>query len=88
MLTRQTNWSGNHEYVAERLLQPRSIEELCSCGGRGRPDPGAGLAPLVHRPGRHHGVLVALADLPVEIEVDSPARSVRVSGGRPTGSWR
>ncbi len=83
--TRQTNWSQNHVYGAERLLQPRSLEELCAAVAE---------ADRIRALGSRHsftdladttGSLVALTDLPVEIEVDTTARSVRVSGGATYG---
>jgi xylitol oxidase len=78
---RQTNWSQNHVYVAERLLQPRSVEELCEAV--------AG-AQLIRALGSRHsftdladttGSLVSLQELPVEIDLDADAGSVRVSAG-------
>lgn len=75
------NWAGNHEYVATRLATPASLEELQELvAGTER------IRPL----GTRHsftdvadtpGVLVSVDGLPVELDLDPEARTVRVSGG-------
>ncbi len=79
--TRETNWSGNHVYLAERLLRPTTLEELAEI---------VGSADRVRALGSRHsftdladtsGTLVSLAGLPVEIEIDAGAGVVRVGGG-------
>ncbi|MFE2190090.1 FAD-binding protein [Streptomyces olivaceus] len=78
-----TNWAGNITYTAKELFRPRSPEtlrDLVAGSDRVRvlgsghsfneiAEPGAG------------GVLLSLADLPSEVDVDTAARTVRVGGG-------
>ncbi|MFC9915783.1 D-arabinono-1,4-lactone oxidase [Streptomyces sp. NPDC127197] len=78
-----TNWAGNITYTAKELHRPRTLDALRSLVtdsarvrvlGSGHSfneiaDPGA------------EGALVSLTALPPEIDVDTTARTVRVSGG-------
>jgi len=78
-----TNWAGNITYTANELHRPRSLSALSALVadsakvrvlGSGHSfnaiaEPGAG------------GVLLSLAALPAEVDVDSSARTVRVGGG-------
>ena len=78
-----TNWAGNITYTAKELFRPRSLNtlrDLVAGSDRVRvlgsghsfneiAEPGAG------------GVLLSLADLPSEVDVDTAARTVRVGGG-------
>ncbi|MFF3904639.1 D-arabinono-1,4-lactone oxidase [Streptomyces sp. NPDC001848] len=78
-----TNWAGNITYAAKELHRPHSLDALRSLVtdsatvrvlGSGHSfneiaDPGA------------DGVLLSLAALPDEVEVDTAARTVRVGGG-------
>ncbi|MER5911067.1 FAD-binding protein [Streptomyces sp. NPDC001982] len=78
-----TNWARNITYTAEEFHRPGSLDALrtlvAECArvrvlGSGHSfneiaDPGAG------------GVLVSIADLPPVLDVDTEARTVRVSGG-------
>ncbi|MGI5392047.1 D-arabinono-1,4-lactone oxidase [Streptomyces sp. CA-251251] len=78
-----TNWAGNITFTAGELSRPRStaaLRALVADGARVRvlgsghsfneiAEPGAG------------GVLLSLADLPAEVDVDTAARTVRVGGG-------
>jgi xylitol oxidase len=79
--SRETNWSGNYVYRAERLLRPTSLEEL----GRAVRE-----AEHLRALGSRHsftdladtvGSLVSLAGLPTDVEVDADESVVRVSGG-------
>lgn len=79
--TRETNWSGNYVYAADRLLRPSSLEELVRIVEE---------TDLVRALGSRHsftdladtaGSLVSLERLPAEIEIDAGASAVRVSGG-------
>ncbi|MEU6316737.1 FAD-binding protein [Streptomyces sp. NPDC047009] len=78
-----TNWAGNITYAAKELHRPRSLDALRSL-----------VADSAHVRvlGSGHsfndiaeagvdGVLLSLADLPSEVEVDTAARTVRVGGG-------
>ncbi|MFF3462365.1 FAD-binding protein [Streptomyces sp. NPDC002619] len=78
-----TNWARNITYTADEFHRPGSLDALrtlvAECArvrvlGSGHSfneiaDPGAG------------GVLVSIADLPPVLDVDTEARTVRVSGG-------
>ena len=75
------NWAGNHTYVADRVHRPETLDELgdlVAGADRARPlgtrHAFTDLADTV-------GVLVSTQELPQDIEIDSAARVVRVSGG-------
>lgn len=78
---RETNWAGNYEYAAKRVLRPRTVEELSelvSESGRIRAlGSRHSFTDLADSPGN----LVSLLDLPREIEVDDQDRVVRVAAG-------
>ncbi|OQQ18955.1 FAD-binding protein [Streptomyces sp. M41(2017)] len=78
-----TNWAGNITYAAEELHRPASLDALRALVAR---------SPRVRVLGSGHsfnriaepgadGVLLSLAALPPAIDVDTAARTVRVSGG-------
>ncbi|MGW6257497.1 FAD-binding protein [Streptomyces sp. NPDC055085] len=78
-----TNWAGNITYAAEELHRPASLAALRALVAR---------SPRVRVLGSGHsfnriaepgpdGVLLSLAALPPAIDVDTAARTVRVSGG-------
>ncbi|MFB7493482.1 FAD-binding protein [Streptomyces sp. NPDC056161] len=83
MTQRVTNWARNITYTAKEYHRPRSLDALRSLVtaatrlrvlGSGHSfnriaDPGA------------DGVLVSIADLPPDLDVDTAARTVRVAGG-------
>ncbi|GAA2032969.1 alditol oxidase [Terrabacter terrae] len=79
----ETNWAGNHTYRA-RIERVRSVDHLQEV---------VAAAPRVRALGSRHsftdiadvtdtdgGVLVSLADLPPAVEVDTAARTARVTG--------
>ena len=79
----ETNWAGNHTYRA-RIERVRSVEHLQEV---------VAAAPRVRALGSRHsftdltditdtddGVLVSLVDLPTTVEVDTTARTARVTG--------
>lgn len=77
----EKNWAGNHEYRAERIVRPTSVDELR--------DIVTG-SPSVRALGSRHsfndladtaGVLVSTADLPAVVRIDEEARTVTVGGG-------
>lgn len=78
-MTQERNWAENFAYSAERVLHPRSIDELR--------DALAGSGPIRAIGSRHcfndiadtSGTLVSLAEMPREIEVTG--ESVRIAGG-------
>ena len=81
MQSQEVNWAGNHVYAAERLVRPRTIDELCAVV--------AGTDQVRALGSRHsfsdladtEGTLVSLLDLPADIEIDADAATVRVSAG-------
>ena len=79
----ERNWAGNVTYRAREILRPASVEELAVILAR---------EPRVRVLGSRHsftgiadtdGVLVSLAAMPGEVEVDAAAGLVRVPAG-----WR
>ena len=77
-----TNWAGNVSYNAE-LQRPVSLDDLrrvVASASRVRVLGSGHSFNAIADPGER-GVLVSLAALPPEIEVDEAARTVRVGGG-------
>ncbi|MEV5886251.1 D-arabinono-1,4-lactone oxidase [Streptomyces sp. NPDC052020] len=78
-----TNWAGNITYAAKELHRPHSLDALRALVAR---SPAARVLGSGHsfndiaEPGAE-GVLLSLAALPPEIDVDTTARTVRVGGG-------
>ncbi|MGX1134078.1 xylitol oxidase [Streptomyces glaucescens] len=78
-----TNWAGNITYAAKELHRPHSLDALRALvAGSGRVRVlGSGHSfNEIAEPGPD-GVLLSLAELPPEIDVDTSARTVRVAGG-------
>ncbi|MER6628428.1 D-arabinono-1,4-lactone oxidase [Streptomyces sp. NPDC000987] len=78
-----TNWAGNITYTVGELHRPRSLDALRAlvAGSRKVRVLGSGHSfNLIAEPGAG-GVLLSVAGLPPEIDVDRAARTVRVSGG-------
>lgn len=78
-----TNWAGNITYAAKELHRPRSLDALGSlvAGSAKVRVLGSGHSfNEIAEPGAD-GVLLSLATLPPEIDVDTAARTVRVGGG-------
>ncbi|MFC7881136.1 FAD-binding protein [Streptomyces sp. NPDC057376] len=78
-----TNWAGNITYTAKELLRPRtlaSLRALVADSARVRVLGSGHSFNEIAEPGAE-GVLLSLADLPSEVDVDSAARTVRVGGG-------
>ncbi|MET8081446.1 FAD-binding protein [Streptomyces sp. NPDC005303] len=78
-----TNWAGNITYSAEELHRPHSLDGLAALiAGSARVRVlGSGHSfNEIAEPGPE-GVLLSIADLPPVIDVDTEARTVRVSGG-------
>ncbi|MFF7172469.1 D-arabinono-1,4-lactone oxidase [Streptomyces pseudovenezuelae] len=78
-----TNWAGNITYSAEKLHRPSSLDGLAALvAGSARVRVlGSGHSfNEIAEPGPE-GVLLSIADLPPVIDVDTEARTVRVSGG-------
>jgi xylitol oxidase len=78
-----TNWAGNITYAAGELHRPHSVQALRAlvAGSAAVRVLGSGHSfNEIAEPGAE-GVLLSLAALPAEIEVDTAARTVRVGGG-------
>ncbi|WP_435837111.1 FAD-binding protein [Streptomyces achromogenes] len=78
-----TNWARSITYTAKEFHRPRSVEELRAVVAGGAKVRALGSGHSFNRiadPGEE-GVLVSIAGLPPVIDVDTEARTVRVSGG-------
>ncbi|MFC8514464.1 FAD-binding protein [Streptomyces sp. NPDC057257] len=78
-----TNWAGNITYTAKELQRPHSLDALSSlvAGSAAVRVLGSGHSfNEIAEPGPE-GVLLSIAGLPPVIDVDTTARTVRVSGG-------
>ncbi|MFV0132969.1 D-arabinono-1,4-lactone oxidase [Streptomyces sp. HMX87] len=78
-----TNWAGNITYAAKELHRPRtlaSLRALVAGSARVRVLGSGHSFNRIAEPGPE-GVLLSLAELPPEAEVDTAARTVRVGGG-------
>ncbi|WP_030617407.1 FAD-binding protein [Streptomyces achromogenes] len=78
-----TNWARSITYTAKEFHRPRSVEELRAVVAGGAKVRVLGSGHSFNRiadPGEE-GVLVSIAGLPPVIDVDTAARTVRVSGG-------
>jgi xylitol oxidase len=76
-----TNWAGNIVFAAGQLHRPRSVaelQELVAGSGKAR---ALGTGHSFNRIADTDGTLISVADLPVELDVDAAARTVRVSAG-------
>ncbi|GAA1822068.1 FAD-binding protein [Agromyces salentinus] len=81
----ERNWAGNLAYGAERIARPGSVDELAelvaAAGRDGRRVRALGSRHSFNRIADTEGLLVETGALPALIEVDEPARTVRVSAG-------
>ncbi|MFF7049886.1 FAD-binding protein [Streptomyces griseorubiginosus] len=78
-----TNWAGNITYSAKELHRPHSpaaVRALVAASARVRVLGSGHSFNEIAEPGPE-GVLMSIADLPPVIDVDTAARTVRVSGG-------
>ncbi|MFI9168274.1 D-arabinono-1,4-lactone oxidase [Streptomyces lincolnensis] len=78
-----TNWAGNITYAAKELHRPHSLDALRDlvAGSTTVRVLGSGHSfNEIAEPGPE-GVLLSLAALPAEVDVDTEARTVRVGGG-------
>src|ERR1044072_8369341 len=78
-----TNWAGNITYSAKELHRPYSLDGVAAlvAGSTSVRVLGSGHSfNEIAEPGPE-GVLLSIADLPPVIDVDTAARTVRVSGG-------
>jgi xylitol oxidase len=77
----QTNWAGNHVYRAARLEKPGSVAELQELVASHERVRALGSRHSFTDIADTDGVLVSLANLPDDVELDEPGRSVTVGGG-------
>lgn len=78
-----TNWAGNITYAAKELHRPYSLDRIAALvadSARVRVLGSGHSFNEIAEPGPE-GVLLSIADLPPVIDVDTAARTVRVSGG-------
>ncbi|WP_405620883.1 D-arabinono-1,4-lactone oxidase [Streptomyces sp. NBC_00076] len=78
-----TNWAGNITYTARALQRPHSLTALAALvadSAKVRVLGSGHSFNAIAEPGAD-GVLLSLAALPAEVDVDSSARTVRVGGG-------
>ncbi|MFF0161451.1 FAD-binding protein [Streptomyces sp. NPDC005263] len=78
-----TNWAGNITYTAKELHRPHSLTALAALvadSAKVRVLGSGHSFNAIAEPGAD-GVLLSLAALPAEVDVDSAARTVRVGGG-------
>ncbi|MEU0073714.1 FAD-binding protein [Streptomyces sp. NPDC006332] len=78
-----TNWAGNITYTAKELHRPHSLTALAALvadSAKVRVLGSGHSFNAIAEPGAD-GVLLSLAALPAEVDVDSSARTVRVGGG-------
>lgn len=75
-----TNWAGNVAYGAERIVRPRSLDELRDALSEPGPVHALGSRHSFNRIADVDGTLVDLSALPTEVH-DAGAGAVRVSGG-------
>jgi xylitol oxidase len=78
-----TNWAGNITYSAKELHRPHSLDRIAALvadSARVRVLGSGHSFNEIAEPGPE-GVLLSIADLPPVIDVDTAARTVRVSGG-------
>lgn len=78
-----TNWAGNITYAARALQRPHTLTALAALVAESAKVRVLGSGHsfnAIAEPGAD-GVLLSLAALPAEVDVDSSARTVRVGGG-------
>jgi xylitol oxidase len=83
MTSTVTNWAGNITYTAKELHRPSSLDGIRALVGQSARVRVLGSGHSfneIAEPGPE-GVLLTVADLPPVIDVDTAARTVRVSGG-------
>jgi xylitol oxidase len=76
-----TNWAGNIVFAADRLHRPSSVAELQTLVAGSGKARALGTGHSFNRIADTDGALITVADLPVELDVDSAAGTVRVSAG-------
>lgn len=77
----QRNWAGNVTYRTDSVLHPSSVEEVRDLISRGGPMRVLGTRHCFNDIADTAGSLLALDEMPMEIEVSADRGSVRVSSG-------
>ncbi|WP_370057327.1 FAD-binding protein [Leifsonia sp. EB41] len=77
----EKNWAGNHEYRAQRIARPTSVEELREVVAGATSVRALGSRHSFNDLADTDGVLVSTAGLPADIRIDAEARTVTVGGG-------
>ncbi len=85
MRHQEVNWAGNYTYSAQQVVRPRNIDELCEIVSETAHVRALGSRHSFTDLADCRGTLVSLLDLPVDIEIDPEAPSVRVSAGATYG---
>jgi len=75
------NWAGNVTFLAARVTRPDSVDALCSVVRSARRVRALGTGHSFSRVADSDDVLVSVAGLPAEVEVDPAAGTARVSAG-------
>jgi len=75
------NWSGNVEFVPERLAHPKSVSEIAEIVSVSTKVRAVGSAHSFNRIADSHDTLIAFDEFPHDISIDSVSRTVRVSAG-------
>jgi len=81
MAAELTNWAGNVEFAAQKLLSPASLEELQDIVASNDRVRALGAGHSFNRIADTTGVLVSLDAMPRLAEADTARRTVRVGGG-------
>jgi xylitol oxidase len=76
-----TNWAGNIRFRAARLHEPTSVEALQAIVGHADQVRALGTGHSFNRIADTDGDLVSVSRLPPVMDIDTAARTVRVSGG-------
>ncbi|MEV0608283.1 FAD-binding protein [Polymorphospora rubra] len=77
----ETNWAGNHTYRAAGVCEPASVDELREVVARENRVRALGSRHSFTDIGDTAGLLVSLAGLPADVEIDPDRRQVTVGGG-------
>ncbi|MGH1525140.1 FAD-binding protein [Leifsonia sp. L25] len=77
----EKNWAGNHEYRAQRIARPTSVDELRELVTGATSVRALGSRHSFNDLADTEGVLVSTAGLPADIRIDAEARTVTVGGG-------
>jgi xylitol oxidase len=76
-----SNWAGNYRYAAQRCLRPASVEEVQHVVAAGRRVRALGSRHSFTGIADSDGDLLRLDRLPLDVEIDSGERAVRLSAG-------